>query len=268
MATLFLAGYPLITENTTGTSVIASGTINQSGQLFSVIVPQASGEPSAQQVYDGQDSASGSLAANFVSSAIEVSSSGTVVALSGYGLSSETDYTMYVVASGYDDGLMATASGLEFTTPDITAPAWTAGYPAISAISTDSALASLNLNDDGSGYFVVVPRGSSAPNATQIKAGQNADSAAVAAGLYGSTALTASSTTILTISNLNYSTAYTLYVVGEDDAGNATSPDVYSVNFTTNVPPSISPNSLEKKLMEQRKRINRANNMMRSAMMR
>lgn len=220
MATLFINGYPLITENTSGTTVIASGAINQSGMLYSVIVPAASGEPSVQQVIDGQDSASGALAANFTDSA-EASASGTAVALSGYSLTSETDYTMYLAVSGYDDGQIANVSGLEFTTPDITAPEFSS--VTVSNITTSTATVTFNMNDAGSGYFIIVPTSEAVvPSEAKIKAGLNANGDSVDAGLYGSTAVTAGVDASVSATNLQYSTQYTIYAVGTDDGNNDT----------------------------------------------
>lgn len=247
-----------IAQNTTGTTVIASGAINQSGYIYSVIVPAASGVPSATQIAAGQDSASGSLGAGFKDSE-EVAASGTYASLSGYGLTSETAYVMYLVGSGYTDGLMASGYGLSFTTPDITNPAWASNYPAVGSITTSSAVLSMRLNDAGSGFFVVVPSGSSAPSAAQIKAFTDADDVAISTGLYGSGVLVANTTKTLNISNLTYSQYYTVYAVGEDDYGNATTPDaVVSASFRAAVPAPGAPSSLFKRVVQQRRKLDNA----------
>ncbi len=250
---------PTIADNTTGTSVTASGVINQSGYIYSVIVPAASGAPSAEQIAAGQDSASGALGAGFYDSE-EVSDSGVYASLSGYGLTSETEYTMYLVGSGYDGGLMSSGWALDFTTPDVTGPAWAAGYPLITpnSITQSYATLDLKLNDAGSCYFVVVPSGSSAPSAAQIKAFTDANDTAIAAGLYGSGVLVANTEKTLNVTALKYSQYYTIYVVGEDDAGNATSPAVVSASFRAAVPRPGAPSNLFMRNVEQRRKLDNA----------
>lgn len=253
MAINFINGYPVLVSNTTGTSVVVSGAINQSGMLYSVIVPAASGAPSAQQIYDGQNEDDSALAVNLICSG-EASASGVQVALSGYSLTSETAYTMYVTASGYDDGLYASGEPVAFTTPDITAPSWTAGYPKVSGIGTNYASMVFSINDAGSGYYVIIPYSGSAPSAAQVKAGTDSGDTALSAGLYGSTALTANVETILSASNLKYSTYYTAYFVAEDDAENATATAVASYNFRAAVPAPGVPGYYSIKNIQKRRR--------------
>jgi hypothetical protein len=155
------------------------------------------------------------------SGSAEVSSSGTAVLLSGYNLSQETSYVMYVVASGYDDGLMASPTGLAFTTPDVNAPSWVTNYPTIGSITTSTATVSMALNDAGSGYFVIIPASSTAyPSASQIRAGTDGNDTSIAAGLYGSTALTSGTAATVSVTNLAYSTQYAIYYTAQDDGSN------------------------------------------------
>lgn len=204
MATQFITGSVFIAENTTGTTVLASGSLNQSGYMYSVVVPQASGAPSVQQVIDGQDSASGALAANFVDST-EVGNSGDYVVLSGISLTSETDYTIYFSASGYDDGLIAAVSGVNFTTPDITAPSWSGAYPTISSFYGVSGYVILATDEAGSGWALAVASGAAAPTVNAIQT----------SGIIG--ALTGSGTTYITLTGLSSETDYAIYAVAQDD---------------------------------------------------
>lgn len=220
MAIEWISGYPLITDNTSGSGVIASGAINQSGMIWHVIVPSASGIPTSDQVMAG--TASGDVSPGVgLSGSVEASASGTAVILSGYNLSQETSYVMYVVASGYDDGLMASPTGLAFTTPDVNAPSWVAGYPTIGSITTSTATVSMNMNDAGSGYFVILPASSTAyPTATQIRAGTDGNNTAISAGLYGNTALTSGTVATVSVTNLAYSTQYAIYYTAQDNGLN------------------------------------------------
>lgn len=349
---------PFLAENTDGTSVIVSGALNQSGYIYSVIVPAASGVPSSEQIAAGQDSASGALGAGFYDSE-EVSDSGIWASLSGYGLTSETDYVMYVVGSGYDDGLMSSGYGVAFTTPDITAPnfsgtpslsnitgsgvdvtmafddvasgfalalasgtaaptpegivasgqslsypianaertipytglvsetdyemyvvgrdapegnlqssgwlvgyfttsditapEWFTGYPTIGSITTSTAIMSFKLNDAGSGYFVIVPSGSSSPSSAQVKAGTDSGDTAIATGLKGRTALVSGVVATANVTGLTYAQYYTVYAVGEDEDENATSPAVVSTNFRAALPGVAAPSLFMRSVRERRR---------------
>jgi len=232
---------PFVADNTTGTTVTVSGALNQSGYIYAVIVPAASGVPSSDQIAAGQDSASGALGAGFYDSE-EVSDSGIWASLSGYGLTSETNYVMYLVGSGYTDGLMASGWGVAFTTPDITAPTWTANYPSVTSVTTSSASVNLKLNDAGSGYFVIIPSGNTTPSAAQIIARTDSDDAAISAGLYGSGTLVANTEKTLSATNLQYSTYYTLCVTAKDDGGNPTA-SVATYSFRAAVPAPGAPSN-------------------------
>jgi len=244
---------PFVASNTTGTSVVVSGAINDSGIIYSVIVPAASGAPSVAQVIAGQDSASGALGAGFKDNE-EVAASGTWASLSGYGLTSETDYKMYLAASGYTDGLMAAVSGVAFTTPDITAPAWVSTWPNVSSITTSTASINLKLDDAGSGYFVIIPSGNTTPSAAQIIAHTDSDDTAISTGLYGSGTLVANTEKTLSATNLRYSTYYTVCVTAKDDAGNPTA-TVATSSFRASVPaPGAPSNFYSAKNVAERKR--------------
>lgn len=233
MATNWISGYPLITSNTTGTTVTASGSMNQSGVIYSVIVPSASGIPSSANIAAGNDASGNALGAGFVDSS-GVAASGTAVPLTGYALTSETSYVMYVVASGYDDGIQSSGWGLPFTTPDITAPSWSAGYPSVGSITTSTAVVSMSITDAGSGYFVILPSGYGAyPSYTQVIAGTDGNDVAISAGLYGSTALTSGTAATVNVSNLAYSTRYAIYYVGVDDGTNYITGGVGQSPYTT-----------------------------------
>ncbi|TFB14677.1 hypothetical protein E3U55_12815 [Filobacillus milosensis] len=89
--------------------------------------------------------------------------------------------------------------------------------PFMSGTTANQTTLTVQLNEPGTAYYVVVPNGASAPSVTQVKKGFN--SSGVAAIQYGSivvdTALTNKSSVI---SNLESSTPYDIYVVAEDDA--------------------------------------------------
>ena len=101
---------------------------------------------------------------------------------------------------------------------DTTPPAWAATYPQADTLTATGATARAEIDEDGTGYFVVVADGAAAPSAAQVKAGNDAgDSAALASG---SIALTASTENTAAISGLTAGTAYDVYFVAEDDEPN------------------------------------------------
>lgn len=211
---------PFVAENTTGTTVIVSGALNQSGYIYSVIVPAASGVPNSDQIAAGQDSASGALGAGFYDSE-EVSDSGIWASLSGYGLTSETDYVMYLVGSGYTDGLMASGWGVAFTTPDITAPTWSGSYPTLGTIYGTSGNFNLAINEAGSGFVLVLASGTAEPTASAI----------ASSGTGG--ALVADTVASITVTGLVSETDYEAWAVAEDDSSNIQSSGWYIGVFTT-----------------------------------
>lgn len=217
MATTFIDVF--ISQNTTGTSVFASGAINQSGMLYSVIVPAASGAPSVQQVIDGQNSSGVAVTASYASSA-EASTSGEYVSLSGYGLVSETNYVMYVAASGYVDGLIAAVSGEAFTTPDITAPSWSGVYPTSNSVTGSGVRVYLAINEAGSGFALAVLSGVT-PSVSDIKTSGTM------------VALDANVTGVAVITGLVSETNYGLFAVAEDDSGNTQSSGWFVGYITT-----------------------------------
>lgn len=118
----------------------------------------------------------------------------------------------------------------------------------VSGITSTSAMISTTINESGKGYFVILPSGSTAPTAVQVRAGQNAS---------GTTASMKGSSNIVpginqfSVIELSPSTSYTIYFVAEDSFGNLQTAGVNST-FTTaaagggtdTTPPVISALSL------------------------
>jgi hypothetical protein len=111
---------------------------------------------------------------------------------------------------------------------DQTAPFFDA-TPSLSSVSASGAQLSVNLNEEGTAYYVVVADGASAPTADQVKAGQDSTSSAATASGSITTSGTSGSTTI---SGLEDGTSYDVYVVAQDSVANLqTSPT--QLNLTT-----------------------------------
>ena len=102
---------------------------------------------------------------------------------------------------------------------DVAPPVNADGFPKITNILSDGFDFSSKLNETGKTYFVILPSGSAAPSAAQIKAGTNAsDAAALKAAV-----LEISDATVVYSKNstgLALGTDYVVYSISEDAIGN------------------------------------------------
>ena len=123
---------------------------------------------------------------------------------------------------------------------DVTPPVNADGFPKISNILSDGFDFSTKINETGKTYFVIVASGGTAPTAAQIKAGTNATNTA---------ALRAATLTVVdpaleysqNNTGLSAGTAYVVYSVSEDTAGNIqTTVNTLNVTTSTVAVPSIT----------------------------
>lgn len=244
MATSWNLNFPSLIQNTSGTSVVYSGSINQSGIVYMSILPEASGAPSAAQIIAQTNASGGALPVGAYASGV-VPVSGSTVLLSGFGLTSETDYTAYFIASGYVDGVMADVHDTNFTTPDVTGPSWAVGYPLLTPTANvpSQSTVSLKLAEIGSGFFVVVPSGSTVPSAAQVAANTDSNNVAITTGLWGSGTLSANTVKNLDITALQYGQLYTIHVTAKDATGNFPSVPVVSTSFRAAIPHPGAPSN-------------------------
>jgi uncharacterized protein with beta-barrel porin domain len=134
------------------------------------------------------------------------------------------------------------ADSIQFTiaSNDTTAPTFENSTPSIPSTSSTSANLDTDLNEDGTVYYVVVPRGATAPTASEVKSGTASGGAAAIASGSGATSATVKN---FSITGLTSSTSYDVYVAAEDDES---SPNLQSaatkVEFTTGAP-SLAPAS-------------------------
>ncbi|WP_172449301.1 Ig-like domain-containing protein [Bowmanella denitrificans] len=142
----------------------------------------------------------------------------------------------YNVCIQTHDGTDSFQKTFSITVSDTTAPAFENATPSVGTLTFTGGTLSVDLNEEGTAYYVVVADGAGAPSAGQVKAGQ--DSGGGAPLTSGSFA-TAGTTGSEAFTGLSAGTAYDLYAVAEDDEG---SPNLQAsatlVNFTT-----ASPNS-------------------------
>ncbi|MEO7977448.1 choice-of-anchor J domain-containing protein [Flavobacterium sp.] len=114
---------------------------------------------------------------------------------------------------------------------DKTAPLSESGYPKADNILSDSFDFSNKIDELGKTYYVLLPSGSTAPSATQIKAGTDANnSAPLESGFLDIT--DNSEVYVKTFSGLSLNTIYSVFSVSEDLAGNIQA-TVNQVDVTT-----------------------------------
>lgn len=112
---------------------------------------------------------------------------------------------------------------------DTTAPVLDA--VGVSGIGRTAASLSATSSEAATGYWIVVARGATAPDATGVKAGVDYPGAAVAA--HGSGAMAAAAAAGFPVTGLAAGTDYDLYVVAQDGSVNANFSSVAKVPFST-----------------------------------
>jgi hypothetical protein len=197
-------------------------TSDESGTYYYLVYAEPDSAPVAATIKaQGTAVAKGSAAAT----------AATAVDVTMTGLTASTTYTVYLIVEDAA-GNQSSPSDTDFTTtatPDTT-------QPILSAFSVDTLTttsADLNFTSDESGnyYYLVYAEEDDAPDAATIKA----QGTAVNKGAAATTAATAED---VTMSGLTASTTYTVYLVVEDAAGNAS---VVYTDFTTATPDTTAP---------------------------
>lgn len=226
------------TSNITSTSFTLTHNIDEVGKTYYVVTPSGSLAPTPAQVKAGLNG-SGTAALNAGSL---TNAANTDVNASITGLNASTNYTLYVVAEDAvsTPNLQTSVAALNVTTfglADVTPPVTAATYPKTTTVTTTSVAFANNINEAGTTYYVLALTGSIAPTPTQVKAAQDGTgSAALKSGSFVNTANTDAS---VTINGLTIGTAYTLYVVAQDNTGNLQTA-VATVDATTANPPLVS----------------------------
>jgi hypothetical protein len=98
---------------------------------------------------------------------------------------------------------------------------WTPTWPKAENATLNGLTAKVNTSVAGTAYYVVLSNGATAPTSAQVKAGQDATGASLAANLKGNIACAAGATEYsATLTGLSAATTYDLYFVAEDGASN------------------------------------------------
>ncbi|NLS12186.1 DUF4347 domain-containing protein [Vibrio sp. SM6] len=119
---------------------------------------------------------------------------------------------------------------------DETAPVFENSTPSPSSITASGVTLSVDLDEEGTVYYVVVDDGASAPSAAQVEAGQDAGGNTVSVkGSFSTTGTLASKT----ISGLEDGSDYDVYLVAKDAVGNPqASPTLVNLS-TTDTQPNV-----------------------------
>ena len=136
------------------------------------------------------------------------------------------------IVTQYIDAIQLTSRFLADIT--IAPPTWTSGWPKAEDATPTGFTSKVNINTAGTSYLVILPNGATAPTSAQVKAGQDATGASVAANFKGTIACAAGSTEyILAMSGLSSSTTYNVYFVAEVSASLQASPVMVPVTTAT-----------------------------------
>ncbi|MEE1943826.1 gliding motility-associated C-terminal domain-containing protein [Pedobacter sp. KR3-3] len=236
----------------TATSLATTPTLNANATAFS-FGSQNTGTSSAAQNYTlGGSNLTSNVSVN-ATIPYEISKNGTTFSTSisftaTEAMASPTVYVRFSpTANGLANGTLTNASNgatdvnisLSGTgvTGDVTPPTTAATYPKRTAVTTTSVDFANNINEAGTTYYVLALAGGTTPTPAQVKAAQDGTgSAALKSGSFTNIANTDASASI---SGLAVGTAYTLYVVAQDNAGNLQT-TVASIDATTANPPLVS----------------------------
>ena len=205
---------PAWTVDPVGSASTADGftvtaTLDEAATIYYVALSGGAGAPDPAAIVDETAGTSG----NFPASA------GTQVSHGITGLAHTTDYTVYFVAQ---DSAMnnSVLKSVTISTLDRTAPTWRSGSFAGTRSSTSFTL-SATLNEAGRIYWVLLADNATAPSAAAIVADTVAT--AINRGNFPASADTAVMSDRIT--GLTAGTAYDVYLVGVDTAGNQSTAD-------------------------------------------
>lgn len=150
-------------------------------------------------------------------------------------LSVNPDYTN-VITVGYIDATDIRFHNKVLVPADTVAPTYIATYPKAINITETSLSVEVQLNEVGNSYLVVLPDATAAPTSQEVKDGTATGSIAARTVAVP----TASTTATMNVTGLASGTAYDIYVVSDDTAGNLQASPV-KVDVTTTTSDVIAP---------------------------
>jgi hypothetical protein len=209
----FTEGFPIV-ENITKDAFDLKVNSNEDGNAYYILLAKGSVAPDYQQVKAGVDYNSETVIVagnkNILGNTTEI--------LLVEGLDENTEYDLYVTIEDNSGNTQENIVKLDVKTLDVTAPEFAEGFPIIENITKDAFDLKVNSNEDGNAYYILVARGSVAPDYQQVKAGVDYNSETVIVA--GNKNILGNTTEILLVEGLDENTEYDLYVTVEDNSGN------------------------------------------------
>ncbi|GHM99574.1 hypothetical protein WSM22_10640 [Cytophagales bacterium WSM2-2] len=216
---LFTTGYPMASNLTpSGFDLLTS--LNESGKVYYVVLPDGAVTPSTIQVKNGQDGTGSSVQLGY-SGTIDVAGAFTEYSAAVLALKHSTNYDVYMTADDVASNLQSLPVKLDVRTnpsTDIVPPIFSQ-IPAVGSVAPTSFNLSFSMNEPGTTYAIVVPTGSVAPSSDQVKQGQDGMGNTLPSGLHQQTIVSGGLAQIQ-LNNLLPETTYDVYLVAEDDIPN------------------------------------------------
>ena len=214
-APVFAATYPKV-QNETPTTFDLAVQIDEDGIAYYVILEDSAAAPTVEEVKAG--TGSGGSAAISNGSMNLTANVDSIVTITG--LTQNTEYDIYVVAEDDETPPNIQSSVTEIdaatTIEDITPPNFAATYPKIIDNTATTLELAVQIDEDGTAYYVILENDATAPTVEEVKAGTgNGGSVAID---NGQISLLADTENSAIIDSLSESTDFDVYVVAEDDA--------------------------------------------------
>ncbi|MGQ1784260.1 MULTISPECIES: Ig-like domain-containing protein [unclassified Saccharicrinis] len=200
----------------TKTDLTVSGTVDKASTIYTVVTSSAT-VPTEAQIIAGTDDNDATVPSGSGAATADTEFSINVDITS---LSSET---LYYVHSVVDDGSSySSIESFSFTTQDTQAPSYSSGYPDYFILDETTVVLDVETDEDGEFYYVVLTSGETAPSATQVMNGTDANDVAATFAGGGSFEgmLFADSPSSVFVTGLSENTSYTAYFVSMDDNSN------------------------------------------------
>lgn len=218
------SGYPYVPENNINpTGATALFMTNKPGTIYWALTAKASGSPSEEDIISPPSYAKYILKFG----KIQAKESNKEYTAKISGLTSDGSY--YLSAILVDDrGSRSTMKVTAFDTPDNTTPAFSTGYPTVTASEKDAQLSAMTTKNCYL-YYTVLPKGSTAPRGIDFQTGSITGNLG-----YGVVRMAKNSPTYIYVNDvsLEEKQPYVLYLWLTDFDG-AKSSAVKAVNFTT-----------------------------------
>ncbi len=218
----FADGYPYLSQ-VTNISAQVTGMATKTCRLYWAVLPAGAAAPTAEDFKANAVSGNLGFGTLDVTKNVEFTFDANNVPLEEL-----EDYVVYLWLNDVDGGQSSRVESLDFTTVDRTPPIFNT-EATVNDVQRNSVGLYANLNEDGTLYWVVVAHGEEYPKPLAGQSGEvdlSSDTAKlqVANGMNalrsGSVRMTEGRDVSFTVSGLDPETAYDLYYVAQDTAGN------------------------------------------------